>query len=181
MSWWAAKAVPTAAAAVLTFRRDEDPSAEVERSMREPALHEPALHEPALHESGIAPSAVPASNGIRRALRHIERNFTDAIYLEDLAALAGLSVCRFVTVFRRQVGLTPHRFICHRRIGYAKRLLRDGVPMALAASEAGFFDQSHFSRHFKNICGITPGRYLREVGEEPKGRTEPGACLPIAA
>ena len=148
--------------------------------MYEPALHEPRPESP-MSESGIAPSPERASNGIRRALGHIERNFTDAIYLEDLAALAGLGVCRFVTVFRRQVGLTPHRFICHRRIGYAKRLLRDGVPMALAASEAGFFDQSHFSRHFKNICGITPGRYLRECEQAPKRRAEVGACLQPAA
>ena len=139
------------------------------------------MHDPALHESAIAPQAMPASSGIRSALSHIERHFTDAIYLEDLAALAGLSVCRFVTVFRRQVGLTPHRFICHRRIGYAKRLLRDGVPMALAASEAGFFDQSHFSRHFKTICGITPGRYRREVGQLGQGRAATPAGLQTAA
>lgn len=100
--------------------------------------------------------------GIRRALNHIEGHFTESVYLEELAALAGLSVCRFVTVFRRQVGLTPHRFICHRRIRYAKTLLRAGFAPALVASEAGFFDQSHLSRHFKSICGITPGRYLRE-------------------
>jgi AraC-like DNA-binding protein len=136
-------------------------------------MHEQALPKPALSEAIAASGmALPerAGHGIRRALGHIERNFTDAIYLEELAALAGLSVCRFVTVFRRQVGLTPHRFICHRRIGYAKLLLRDGVPMALAASEAGFFDQSHFSRHFKNICGITPGRYLRELDQAPPRR-----------
>jgi AraC-like DNA-binding protein len=144
-------------------------------------MHESAPVEPALHESGMTMSALPASHGIRRALRHIERHFTDAIYLEDLAALAGLSVCRFVTVFRRQVGLTPHRYICHRRIGYAKRLLRDGVPMAQAASEAGFFDQSHFSRHFKNICGITPGRYLREMGGMPRRRPGSETSLQSAA
>lgn len=144
-------------------------------------MREPAPVEPALQESGMTKSTLPASQGIRRALGHIERHFTDAIYLEDLAALAGLSVCRFVTVFRRQVGLTPHRFICHRRIGYAKRLLRDGVPMALAASEAGFFDQSHFSRHFKNICGMTPGRYLREMGTVPRRRAASDTSLQSAA
>ena len=151
--------------------------------MHERAWHGPDLHEPDLPE-GISESGVAlparAGHGIARALCHIERNFTDAIYLDELAGLAGLSVCRFVTVFRRQVGLTPHRFICHRRIGYAKRLLRDGVPMALAASEAGFFDQSHFSRHFKSICGITPGRYLREFAA-PQRRADTEACLQTAA
>ena len=125
---------------------------------------------------GAPPGRV--SPGIQRALQHIERHFTDAVYLDDLAALAGLSVCRFVTVFRRQIGLTPHRFVCHRRIRYAKALLRDGVPMARVASEAGFFDQSHLSRHFKSICGTTPGRYLREHMMQPPPRR--GAYLHAA-
>lgn len=119
------------------------------------------------------------SPGIQRALAHIERHFTDAIYVQDLAALAGLSVCRFVTVFRQQVGLTPHRFICHRRVRYAKALLREGVPMAQAASEAGFFDQSHLSRHFKSICGVTPGRYLRE--QEAVARPRPERAIHLQA
>jgi AraC-like DNA-binding protein len=126
-------------------------------------------------------SSAGTSPGIRRALTHIERHFTETLYLEELAALAGLSICRFVTVFRRQVGLTPHRFICHRRIRYAKALLRDGMPPALAASEAGFFDQSHLSRHFKNICGITPGRYLRDLETAPlQARPRPGYAGAIA-
>jgi AraC-like DNA-binding protein len=136
-----------------------------------------------LEPSSALGEASPAgiSPGIRRALSHIERHFTETLYLEELAGLAGLSICRFVTVFRRQVGLTPHRFICHRRIRYAKALLRDGMPPALAASEAGFFDQSHLSRHFKNICGITPGRYLRDLEAAPlPSRPRPGYAGAIA-
>ncbi|MGE7470842.1 helix-turn-helix domain-containing protein [Bosea sp. NPDC003192] len=120
--------------------------------------------------SSAARVAEPASPGIRRALSHIERHFTEALYLDDLASLAGLSVCRFVTVFRRQVGLTPHRFVCRERVRYARALLVDGVPAAQAALEAGFFDQSHLSRHFKNIYGVTPGRYLRELVQPPPSR-----------
>jgi AraC-like DNA-binding protein len=135
-----------------------------------------------MHESS-SPSApvVRPSPGIQRALGHIERHFTESVPLDDLAVLAGLSVCRFVTVFRRQVGLTPHRFICHRRIRYAKALLRDGMPPALAASEAGFFDQSHLSRHFKSICGITPGRYLRELTQAAPKPASLRAYAPHAA
>lgn len=121
--------------------------------------------------SFAARAAEPASPGIRRALSHIERHFTEALYLDDLAAVAGLSVCRFVTVFRRQVGLTPHRFVCRQRVRYARALLADGVPAAQAALEAGFFDQSHLSRHFKSVYGVTPGRYLREQVQSPPSRT----------
>jgi AraC-like DNA-binding protein len=120
--------------------------------------------------SPAARAAEPQSPGIRRALAHIERHFTEALYLDELAALAGLSVCRFVTVFRRQVGLTPHRFVCRQRVRYARALLADGVPAAQAALEAGFFDQSHLSRHFKSVYGVTPGRYLRELVQAPPAR-----------
>jgi AraC-like DNA-binding protein len=120
--------------------------------------------------SPVVRAAEPQSPGIRRALAHIERHFTEALYLDDLAALAGLSVCRFVTVFRRQVGLTPHRFVCRQRVRYARTLLADGVPAAQAALDAGFFDQSHLSRHFKSVYGTTPGRYLREQVPSRTGR-----------
>ncbi|MDR6874046.1 AraC-like DNA-binding protein [Bosea sp. BE125] len=137
------------------------------------------MQEPVLDFGEKLPPGI--NPGIRRALVHIERHFTDSVYLEDLAVLAGLSVCRFVTVFRRQVGLTPHRFICHRRIRHAKALLREGVPMAQAASEAGFFDQSHLSRHFKSICGVTPGRYLRDLAQPERPRAARGGYVQAVA
>ncbi len=99
---------------------------------------------------------------VRKAAEYIEQNSTERILLQELAALANLSPCRFVTVFRREIGLPPHRYLCHVRVQHAITLLRRGVPAAMAASEAGFFDQSHFSRHFKSICGITPGKYMSQ-------------------
>ena len=101
---------------------------------------------------------------LRRVAEYIEKNSTERIMLEELAALANLSPCRFATVFRREIGLPPHRYLCHVRVQHAIALLRSGVPLAMAASEAGFFDQSHLSRHFKSICGVTPGKYLSQVG-----------------
>jgi AraC-like DNA-binding protein len=44
----------------------------------------------------------------------------------------------------------------------------------MAASEAGFFDQSHLSRHFKSICGVTPGKYLSQVGPISDESAMPG-------
>ena len=44
----------------------------------------------------------------------------------------------------------------------AQALIRAGMPPATVASEAGFYDQSHLSRHFKSLCGMTPGQYVIE-------------------
>lgn len=45
----------------------------------------------------------------------------------------------------------------------AKSLLRAGLPITLVATEAGFYDQAHLTRHFKRIVGLTPGRYVKDA------------------
>ena len=101
-----------------------------------------------------------SSEGVQRALQHIEQHLGQPLSLAELAEVASLSVWRFATVFRQQMGLSPHRYICRLRVELAQTLIRAGMPPATVASEAGFYDQSHLSRHFKNLCGMTPGQYL---------------------
>src|SRR5213595_785261 len=100
-----------------------------------------------------------STDGVQRALRYIELHLAQPLSLAQLAEIADLSIWRFATVFRQNVGMSPHRYICRMRVERAQALIRDGVPPATAASEAGFYDQSHLSRHFKNWCGVTPGQY----------------------
>lgn len=101
----------------------------------------------------------PLSPAIRMARLCIEENFAETLSLEQLAALSNLSLHRFATAFREQVGMPPHRYQCHLRLEHAGRLLSQGVPPADAAIEVGFFDQSHLSRHFKRRFGVTPAYY----------------------
>jgi transcriptional regulator GlxA family with amidase domain len=106
------------------------------------------------------PSRSRSQAAIQRTLEHIDQNLGQPLMLAELAALAELSIWRFATVFRQQVGVSPHRYICRLRVERAQELMRRGVSAAGAASEAGFYDQSHLSRHFKTICGVTPGQFL---------------------
>jgi AraC-like DNA-binding protein len=94
------------------------------------------------------------------AIAYIDEHLDERLSLEELATKAGLSVWRFATVFRRHAGISPRRYICGLRVRRVQALLADGMPAAYAASAAGFYDQSHLSRHFKNACGMTPGQYL---------------------
>lgn len=108
------------------------------------------------HDRPVPDSVSPA---IRRIMRFIESNCAESLPLADLASRCNLSPHRFATVFRREVGVSPRRYVCQARVRMAQSLLRDGVPPAIAAIEAGFFDQSHLYRHFKRHCGTTPGKF----------------------
>ena len=86
---------------------------------------------------------------------------TTARSLEEMAAVARLSVYHFARQFKRATGLPPHRYVILRRVDRAKQLLQCGGDLSLAelAAHAGFSDQSQFSHHFKRIVGVTPGQF----------------------
>ncbi len=113
-----------------------------------------------LDNAGIFGRASGATQPIERAIEFIERSFAQPVTLATLAATAELSVSRFAALFRAQVGISPHRYVCLVRVRHAQKLLRGGVPPSVVATEVGFFDQSHLGRHFKRTLGTTPAAYL---------------------
>ena len=112
-------------------------------------------------------SSTPARRSKPRSfepvLSYIEAHLSEPLRLERLAALSGLSLWRFATVFREHVGVSPYRYVDQQRVRRAQTLLQQRVPVARVASEAGFYDQSHLSRRFKRLCGMTPGQYQAEA------------------
>ncbi|WNC92434.1 AraC family transcriptional regulator [Paraburkholderia sp. FT54] len=104
------------------------------------------------------------SISLTAARAFIEAHFDEPVTLAQLAALSALSVSRFATVFRQQYGSSPYRYLCGLRIQRAQTLLLEGVPGSVVATEVGFFDQSHFGRHFKRCCGMTPSMFIARAG-----------------
>lgn len=82
--------------------------------------------------------------------------------VEAMARSAGLSREHFSRVFRKRHGLAPEHYRLLLRLTHARRYLKDGLPIAAAAAEAGFADQSHLGRSFKRFFGVTPGRYRQD-------------------
>ncbi|GAB4357303.1 MAG: hypothetical protein Kow0026_17540 [Oricola sp.] len=60
--------------------------------------------------------------------------------------------------FRKATGLPPHAYLRHVRVERARRMLLEKMPLAEVGLAAGFADQSHLTRAFKQITGMTPGR-----------------------
>lgn len=82
----------------------------------------------------------------------------------DIARQCGLSPAHFARAFRVSTGVPPHRWLLGRRIEEAKTLLRETVePLAAVAGRCGFADQSHFTRTFTRVVGISPGAWRRSV------------------
>jgi AraC-like DNA-binding protein len=106
------------------------------------------------------PQRVAPIGSVRQARRQIDDDPAAALTLMGLAVEAGLSRYQLLRGFSRECGLTPHAYLLQQRLALARRLIRTGMPLVEAATEAGFYDQSHLSRCFHRQFGVTPGRYL---------------------
>lgn len=98
---------------------------------------------------------------VERTKAYLEEHAHENVSLRELARQAGLSPFHLCRVFRGSTGMTPHAYQTQVRIRRARNLLRAGMPITLAATESGFYDQAHLTRHFKRVMGLTPGRYAR--------------------
>ena len=99
-------------------------------------------------------------SAIKRAREYIDEHFADSISLAYLGQLANLSPFHFHRVFCQMVGMPPHAYQTQVRINRAKQLLRKSHPLSSVALTTGFADQSHLTRHFHRLVGVTPGRFL---------------------
>jgi AraC family transcriptional regulator len=113
---------------------------------------------PALHRGGIAKPR------LNRVLEYIATNLPSEIRLEDLAAIAGLSVFHFARAFRDSTGITPHQYVLQRRVDTVKTLLRSrNWNLEAIASATGFADASHLTKAFRRHTGTTPKTWQRQI------------------
>ncbi|WP_347905835.1 AraC family transcriptional regulator [Pseudomonas purpurea] len=96
---------------------------------------------------------------LERAADYIREHCTLALKLEDICQAADLSASYLIRAFKQHYGMTPHAFLVNRRIQFATAQLRRGKLIADVALEAGFADQAHFQRAFKQHLAATPGQY----------------------
>ena len=96
---------------------------------------------------------------IGRIKDYLNDRFQQNVNLNDLVRITRLSPSYLIRSFKRWVGIPPYMYLIQIRIKHAKKLLAKKIPIAQVAYEMGFSDQSHLTRHFKSITGITPKQY----------------------
>ena len=95
----------------------------------------------------------------------LDDHILEPLTLAAAGRLLGASPTHLVRNFTQAFGLAPHAYRLGRRIEIARQRLLEGQPLADVAVSVGFYDQPHFTRHFKRHVGATPGRYAARPKE----------------
>jgi transcriptional regulator GlxA family with amidase domain len=103
---------------------------------------------------GLPPKA------LGRVREYIDAHLHERITIDSLADLVGLSMFHFVRAFKQSEGTTPHNYVIQRRVKRAMELLAStDLPLSEIALAAGFSDQSHCGRRFREHVGVRPRDY----------------------
>ena len=106
------------------------------------------------HRGGLSRSR------LNRVHEYIDAHLADNLDLQALADVAGLNMHHFARAFKQSTGEAPHRFVLRKRVERAKQLLcHSQVPVIEASVRTGFVDQSHFSKVFRRMVGLSPTEF----------------------
>ncbi|TAF48257.1 MAG: AraC family transcriptional regulator [Oscillatoriales cyanobacterium] len=119
-------------------------------------LHRYCAQKPHLRdfEGGLDPSK------LQIVINYINDHLNRDLHIAELANLVQMSPYYFSRLFKQSTGVTPHQYVTQCRIEKAKQLLKKpDLSITYISEQVGFHDQSHFSKTFCKIVGVTPKKY----------------------
>jgi AraC family transcriptional regulator len=115
-------------------------------------------------EAGVRRRATRAPSWLHAAEELLRTRLEDCVRLRELADLVGVHPVHLARVFRAHYGVSVGEYGRRLRLDWAAaEVARSDMPLARIAARAGFADQSHFTRLFKERVGTTPAAYRRLV------------------
>ncbi len=107
--------------------------------------------------------AAPQSYGpFSRAVQYIHENYAESINTRKIAKMVGMSHRQFNRRFRRFFNTSLCQYLMRVRVNAACRLITEtDHSVTEIAGEVGFYDQSHFSRTFTRLMGLSPLKYRK--------------------
>jgi AraC-like DNA-binding protein len=102
------------------------------------------------------------SKPVASAIRYIGANLYSPCRVSDVASYVGLEKHYFSSLFSKQAGLPPSKYILHKKLEESKYLLsRLGASVTDVAESLCFCDAHHFSRCFRMFYGMPPSQASR--------------------
>ncbi|MBK5201933.1 MAG: AraC family transcriptional regulator, partial [Spirochaetaceae bacterium] len=106
---------------------------------------------------------------IKKAMEIVERNYDRDIILDDIAYSSGVSAAYLSSSFSKYVNMTFIDFVKYYRVAVACLFLKNvNLTLAEIAEKVGFCDASYLTRCFKQIKGVAPGKYRKQLIEKKK-------------
>lgn len=95
-----------------------------------------------------------------RVLHELERRICNPPTVQELAAIADVSMARLARLVRRVFDLSPQQLALKIRMDEALyQLANTEKPICEIAIDTGFCDQSAFTKCFRRVVGLTPGAF----------------------
>lgn len=100
---------------------------------------------------------------LARVMEYMQVNYARSLSIEDLSHEAGISKFHFVTVFRKKVGVTPHRYLTDLRLNKAASLLQKSrSTIEQVARACGYGHAAQFTAAFTRYFDKTPSFFRKE-------------------
>ncbi len=97
---------------------------------------------------------------IRSVTNYLDKHFEDSLSLQELGEEFHISHYHLSHLYKQETGLSPMKYVMHRRIGEAQSLLMNSdMQISEISSAVGFEDNCYFSSTFKKYVGLTPTEY----------------------
>jgi two-component system, response regulator YesN len=113
------------------------------------------------HQTVFILKDVKHIDAMYKAIDYVKRHYMDKITLEEVANLVGFTPPYFSSLFKSEMKTNFNKYVTHLRIEKSKDLLlTPHMSLSDVATQSGFYDQSHFSRHFKAINGLSPSQFI---------------------
>lgn len=115
--------------------------------------------------SPLLPPTGQGATPLERVQQYVLENIQESFSVEQLAALAAMSVRNFARVFTRDLQMTPMEFVLNARIDHARTLLEStDLPLKTIAFRSGFGSTRYMRQMFDKRLGLTPVQYRHQFG-----------------
>ena len=86
---------------------------------------------------------------IQKLILYIDEHIEEKILLEDLAACITQSKSSIGHMFQEKMNISPKQYILQKKLAYAEKLIREGIPITAAAKQVGYDNYSNFYRMYR--------------------------------
>ena len=113
--------------------------------------------------TGHSPQCGLAPWQAKRLAAYIESNISLNLRVADLAAIVQLSISHFSRAFKVSFGQPPITYVKIQRVRRAQAImLNTREPLSRVAVDCGLYDQSHLTRLFRKVVGLSPSLWRRQ-------------------